>query len=271
PLRQLADAITRRGADDLSPLGLEPRYAELKPLAAALEDMIGQLRDQVARERAFVHDAAHEMRTPMAVIAAQAHALTGAETQEDRARAQLHLEQAVARASHLTQRLLELASLDEGRHTALTQVDVTQLARQLLAQVAPWAMARGIEVSLEASDSLLADVDVPAFQSILENLVDNAIRHARDGTRIVVTLQRHEAEGLQLSVEDDGVGIPESEQERVFERFHRGASQESSGSGLGLAIVKQAAARCGGRVKLTSGLDSRGAGFHVWLGAARPS
>lgn len=265
PLRQLADRIARRGASDLSPLGIEPRHAELKPLVAALENMLGQLRDQVARERAFVHDAAHEMRTPMAVIAAQAHALAGAVCSDDRSRAQLHLERAIERASHLTQQLLQLASLDELRQVSLQRIDVTQLARQLLAQVAPLAMARGIEMNLDAVDSLAVQIDVPAFQSILENLVDNAIRYARDATRITVTLQRNEVGELHLSVEDDGSGIPAAERERVFERFHRGADHEMPGSGLGLAIVRQAAVRSGGRAVLKVGLDHRGAGFHVWL------
>ena len=109
PLRQLAETIARRGATDLSPLGLEPRYTELQQLAAALEDMLRQLRDQVTRERAFVHDAVHAMRTPMAVIAAQARALTGAHTKEDRACAQLHLEQAVARESQMLSAAKELS------------------------------------------------------------------------------------------------------------------------------------------------------------------
>ncbi|MDM0015429.1 HAMP domain-containing sensor histidine kinase [Variovorax sp. J22P168] len=269
PLRQLADRIARRGAGDLSPLGIEPRHAELKPLVAALEDMLRQLRDQVARERAFVHDAAHEMRTPMAVIAAQAHALSGAANSEDRTRAQGHLERAIARASHLTQQLLELASLDEARQSPLQRMDVSQLTRQLLANAAPQAMALGIEVNLDAPDGLMAEIDAPAFQSILENLVNNAIRHARGATRMTVTLQRDEGGGLRLSVEDDGQGVPESERERIFERFHRGKDPDSPGTGLGLAIVRQAAARSGGRVTLTTGLDQQGAGFHLWL-PARP-
>lgn len=104
PLRRLADGIGHRKASDLSPLGVDPPYAELRPLTSAIERMLQQLRDKVARERAFVHDAAHELRTPMAVIAAQAHALAGADSSESRGRAQAHLEQAIARASHLTRR-----------------------------------------------------------------------------------------------------------------------------------------------------------------------
>lgn len=272
PLQQLADRIARRGKTDLSPIGFDPPYAELKPLTAALERMLQQLRDKVAQERAFVHDAAHELRTPMAVIAAQAHALAGAANAAERERAQLHLEQAIARASHLTQQLLDLALLDDAQDAAPRRIDLAQFTRQLIAQAVPQAMARSIELTFDAPDSLQADIDVPAFQSVLENLLHNAIRYVQDGAQVAVTL-REEAEGLLLSVVDDGPGIPAAEQARVFERFYRGAdgaAQQASGSGLGLAIVMQAVHRMGGQVAVTEGLaPGRGVGFRVVLPAAR--
>ncbi|MDQ0570323.1 two-component system sensor histidine kinase QseC [Variovorax paradoxus] len=264
PLRRLADGIGHRKASDLSPLGVDPPYAELRPLTSALERMLQQLRDKVERERAFVHDAAHELRTPMAVIAAQAHALAGADSSESRGRAQAHLEQAIARASHLTQQLLDLALLDDGLPAAAKRVDVAQLAREILAQAAPGAMARGIELTFEAPDGLTAPIDVPAFQSILENLLNNAIRYVQQGAQVAVML-REENKTLVLTVADDGPGILQAERERVFERFYRGAGHEASGSGLGLAIVRQAAARMEGRVEVTEGLAKKGVGFRVVL------
>jgi len=166
--------------------------------------MLSQLRSTMARERAFVHDAAHELRTPMAVIAAQAHALSGAGSSEERERAQAHLEQAIERASHLTQQLLELASLDDARQRLPKSVDVAQWARQILAQAAPRALARGIELTLDAPDSLEAQIDVPAFQSILENLLNNAIRYVHDGAQVVITL--HSDDERTEYGGDDGVG-----------------------------------------------------------------
>jgi two-component system sensor histidine kinase QseC len=265
PLQKLADRIARRGRTDLSPIGFDPPYAELKPLTAALERMLQQLRDKVAQERAFVHDAAHELRTPMAVIAAQAHALAGAGNAQERESAQHHLEQAIARASHLTQQLLDLALLDDAQPAVPQRIDAAQFARQLIAQAVPRAMARGIELTFEAPDSLEADIDMPAFQSILENLLHNAIRYVHDGAQVVVTLRAGD-QGLMLSVADDGPGIPAAERPRVFERFYRGLGQEASGSGLGLAIVMQAAHRMGGQVAIVEGLSpGRGVGFRVQL------
>lgn len=264
PLQRLADRIARRSVADLSPVGFDPRYAELTPLVGALERMLGQLRGRLERERAFVHDAAHELRTPMAVIAAEAHALVGAENPADRQRARAHLEQAIARASHLSQQLLALAALDETQGAANAPVDAAQRLRQALAQAAPQAIARGIELTLDAPDGLAARLDLPAFQSIVENLLHNALRYVHDGARIAVTLVREE-DALTLAVEDDGPGIAPAERERVFERFYRCADPTVSGSGLGLAIVRQAVERMGGRIRLGTGLQGRGAGFHVWL------
>jgi signal transduction histidine kinase len=267
PLRRLADGIGRRKASDLSPLGVDPPYAELRPLTIALERMLRQLRDKVERERAFVHDAAHELRTPMAVIAAQAHALAGADSSESRGRAQEHLEQAIARASHLTQQLLELALLDDAQPAAPKRVDVAQLTREILAHAAPRAMARNIELAFDAPDRVSATIDVPAFQSIVENLLNNAVQYVHDGAHVTVTLRTENPAGLVLTVADDGPGIPAAEHQRVFERFYRGAGHEASGSGLGLAIVMQAVGRIGGSVEVTEGLLRKGVGFRIVLPA----
>lgn len=262
PLRQLAQRLNARNSMDLASLNFQARHAELRPLVESLENLLLQLRTRVARDRAFVQDAAHELRTPMAVIAAQAHALVGAASAEQKVDAQRQLEHAIARASNLTQQLLELARLDEVQRVDAARIDVAQQVRQLLAQVAPRALTRSIDLTLVAPDILLATVEVWAFQAIVQNLVDNALAHTSPGSSVVVTLACSPNQ-LQLTVEDDGPGVPETAVELVFERFHRGLDPQTSGTGLGLAIVRQAAARMGGQVRLAKGLQGQGAGFHV--------
>lgn len=208
----------------------------------------------------------------MAVIAAQAHALSGATNSQDREHAQAHLEQAIARASHLTQQLLELASLDDAQRAAPRQVDAAQLVRQIIAQAAPQAMKRSIDLALDAPDSLTARIDVPAFQSIVENLLNNALRYVQGGAQVAVTLKDcddGDVSSLMLSVEDDGPGIAAADRQLVFERFYRAVNPETPGSGLGLAIVKQAVTRMGGSVLVSTGLKDQGAGFHVSLPLVR--
>ena len=262
PLRRLAARIAARQTDDLSPLGADLKYVELQPLLVAFENMLGKLRNKVQRERAFVQDAAHELRTPMAVIATQAYVMARAVDAGQRLQAQSHLDDAIARASHLTQQLLELAMLDEVPMAEAKATDVAHLLRKLLAQQVPHALLRRIDLSLDAPESLIRPLDLPAFQSIVNNLVENAVRYVPAGGRIVVTLDVSDG-GMTLLVADDGPGIAEELRELVFERFYRGRGHDASGSGLGLAIVKQAAARMRGSVRILLGLDGGGCGFLV--------
>jgi two-component system, OmpR family, sensor histidine kinase QseC len=264
PLQHLAERISARKGNDLSPVDFSAKHQELKPLVHSLDTMLTQLRQKVERERAFVQDAAHEIRTPMAVITAQAHVIAHTHSAEERLLAQQHLDGAIARASHLAQQLLDLAALDDAERPPPRSLDIAQWLRQLLAQAAPGAMARHIELSLEAPDSVVHTVEVPALESIVQNLLDNALRYVPEGGMVAVTL-RSEAQGISLSVQDDGPGIAPQEQTRVFERFYRGSGHEVTGSGLGLAIVQQAVLRLGGNVRIGPGLAGRGVGFTAQL------
>lgn len=263
PLQQFADRIARRAPDDLSPLGAAPLHLELRPLRTALDGLLERLRQRLARERQFVQEAAHEIRTPLAVVLAQAHVLAQAPSTQERQRAYGVLAQAIARASHVARQLLTLATFDDAQRASTARtLDVAQATREILAQLAPQALARGMELSLEAPDRLPMPLDEGAYASILQNLVDNAIRHGRDGGTVAVTL-RGDEERLCVHVQDDGPGIRVEDQALVFERFYRCAGTEAAGSGLGLAIVRQAASRMGGRAVVTDGLERRGVGFLV--------
>jgi two-component system, OmpR family, sensor histidine kinase QseC len=264
PLQQLAERIAVRKDNELSPIDFDAKHQELKPLVHSLDSMLAQLRHKVARERAFVQDAAHELRTPMAVITAQAHVMAHTHSAEERLLAQQHLDGAIGRASHLAQQLLDLAALDDAERPPPRTLDIAQWLRQLLAQAAPDAMSRHIELSLEAPDSAVHAVEVPPLESIVQNLLDNALHYVPEGGMVAVTL-RSEAQGISLSVQDDGPGIAPLEQTRVFERFYRGSGHEVTGSGLGLAIVQQAVLRLGGCVHIGPGLAGRGVGFTVQL------
>ena len=260
PLRKLSAAIALRSADDLSPIGIEPKYAELQPMVAALDGLLIKLNATVNREHAFVQDAAHELRTPMAVIAAQSHALSRATSDADRKEAEARLTASLGRASHLIHQLLALARMNTSQRSLETTVDLAELLRQDLAGFAPVAIKRRIELSLETPDRLSWSVDVHAFQSVAQNLIDNAIRYGRDDGRVVVELREAHGE-LTLSVADDGPGIPARDRDQVFDRFYRGVGHEVPGTGLGLSIVRQAAMRLQGHVHLGPGLDGNGCQF----------
>lgn len=263
PLRKLSGELSQRGADDLAPLDIDLQYRELQPVAQAFNSLLERLREKVQRERAFVQDAAHELRTPMAVIAAQAHLLSRAASESERRQAEGALTQAIARTSHLAQQLLALASLDDSRPPQRQQVDVPHVLQSLLAQAMPLARQHDITLSLEAPDSLLTWLDLGALQSIANNLIDNSLRYGRPGGEVHIRLTLDTADHLVLLVADDGPGIPTEHRQRVFERFVRGPQEHVPGTGLGLAIVQQGTRRLQGDVHIVDGLSGWGVGFKV--------
>ncbi|MEO6279100.1 ATP-binding protein [Roseateles sp.] len=270
PLNQLAERVARRDSQDLSPLGFTPRHDELRPLVGAFDGLLARLRGQLQRERAFVQDAAHELRTPMAVVAAQAHLLAHAADDAERQEAAAALDAALQRSAHLSRQLLTLATLDEGRAAAPEALDLAAVVQQTLAALASRALAQGLELSLDAPATLPARLDRAAFESVLHNLVENALRYVPAGGHVAVTLEAG-ARLITLRVADDGPGIPPDQREAAFERFWRGQHGDVAGTGLGLAIVRQAAARLGGQVRIEDGLDGCGAAFVLVLVLVLPT
>ena len=262
PLRALVQRVADRAPADFSPLTLDLRYAELQPLEHAFNALLQQARTGIQSERGFVQDAAHELRTPLAVMAAQAHALAAEADPQRRAQARVALEHAIARASHLVHQLLTLARLEARPPSVLESTDLVDLVQGALARAEPQALARGIDLGLEAPETLVAEVDAQVLLSALENLVQNALAYVHDGAHVTVTLALEGGE-CRLRVADDGPGIPPEERPRLLERFQRGRDVQSAGTGLGLAIVAQAAQQLGGRLEVVEGLGARGVGFEV--------
>jgi len=262
PLRHFATSISKRDPDDLSPIQTTRRHAELNLLADAFNVQLAKVGQLISRERAFVQDAAHELRTPMAVVAVNAYAVANAPTAEERSAAEMRLHSGLSRTSHLVEQLLALTRLDVGRPKEMALRDVVSLVRDELAAVAPAAVAKGIDLVLDAPEYLNEPVELHALRSIVGNLVDNSIRYGNNRGRVVVTLTAM-SEGWALSVADDGPGIPVEDRNQVFERFYRGSHEEMQGTGLGLAIVRTAATRLGGTVRIADGLDGRGCTFLV--------
>jgi two-component system, OmpR family, sensor histidine kinase QseC len=262
PLRTFAASVSARDVNDFSPLGLSLKHAELQPLARVIEGLLEKARRGIERERAFVQNAAHELRTPLAVVAAQAHVLVNAVDGEQKQLALSALELAVTRASRLVQQLLILATLEGGKKRAIEDVDLVAVARQILIAANAEAMAKKIDITLDSPECLLLPFDAAVFYSVLQNLLANAIAYSQEGAQVVATLAGEGAH-LFLRVADNGPGIAADELPYVFERFYRGRTVTARGSGLGLAIVRQAVLVTGGTIKTSPGLDGSGIAFEV--------
>lgn len=220
-------------------------------LAILVRDISPQARFEAAR-RAFVADLAHELRTPVTVLGGVLE-----ELKEQGVAPQLSemLGRQVQRLSRFAADLEELVRIETGRlQLALSPVEVVALAQEVAADFAPRAQARGVSLRVEGQPVTVV-TDRTRLAQVISNLVDNAIRYNRPQGSVTVRVTP-QPEGVQVVVEDTGLGIPESEIPLVFQRFYRvrRGEAEGTGSGLGLAIVKHLVARLGGRVHLASKL-----------------
>lgn len=251
PLADLADTLRARAPASLEPLQQNPLVSELEPMQTALNQLLGRISSVMERERRLIADAAHEMRTPLAVLRVHAQNLLEAGTEQERRDSLAFLINGVDRTSRLVNQLLTMARLEPGAQPPPEQpIDLTQIVRETLAGLTPWLLAKGLEITLETSE-LPATVQVSAIaiDIALNNLVTNAANFSPAGGLIQVRLTRLD-DTVLLSVEDQGPGIDATEIERVFERFY--GRDTSQGAGLGLAIVQAVAVLAGGRVTLAN-------------------
>lgn len=258
-LRRVSAEIGDREPARMSPLPLARAPLEIRPLLEAINHLLQRLDHALARERRFVADAAHELRTPIAALRVHADNLRSAPDAEEAAQSQAQLERGVARLERLVAQLLSLNRIEHRRLTpvgdARSLLDLASLTAQQCEALRPLAMLRGIALeyvppsaTLPQSAGLLQG-DGPALESLVRNLIDNALRYSPDGGRVRVTLESA-ADALRLWVEDSGPGIPAEARERVFARFHREIGGGGDGSGLGLSIVREALELHGGRIAL---------------------
>lgn len=266
PLRRLSRELARRRPDDLVPLKVPHVYRELAPLVHELNATLARLQGLLQRERDFLADAAHEIRTPLALISAQCDTLLHTQAPQLREEAAQRLHGGVTRSSRLVNQLLSLARLDSNAEDELMPTELADAVRECLAAHAPEASERGIELSYVGPNRLMTRCPGQTMASVLDNLVGNAIRYGRPGGQVEVRLARADGGVLRLFVADDGPGIPPEDRQRMFERFRRGKHTTVHGSGLGLAIVASAARQLAASIEVSEGLHGRGVGVALsWV------
>lgn len=249
PLHHLASELQRRDADDLRPISDGTGPAELRPMLTAMNGLFQRIESTLARERRFTADAAHELRTPLAVLRAQWDVVRHAQPPAERAAAEARFEAGLDRLDRLVTQMLALSRLEAGPAALPAEaapVDWPAIVEQVVNDCLPLAERRRIELACdwpaaapgrEAAAPLPLRGDPNLLAVMLRNLVDNAVRYAPEGT--AVTLRFGDD---RLEVENDGAPLTPQQIQRLGERFHRPDGQTESGSGLGLSIVQRIAA-----------------------------
>jgi len=255
PLKDIADWLSRRDTHSVTPLPMHGIPSEVEPMAHALNDLLARLGAAFLTQRTFIADAAHALRTPLAVLRIQLETARKASSEADRGATLDALSSGIERASRLVQQLLILAKQEPGALSAevTTATSLDALLREVVAEAVPLAQAKNIDLGVTDAEAVSLMVDAMGIRALIANLIDNAIRYSRHGGRIDASITADGA-GARIEIADDGPGIPPEERARVFDRFYRGADTVGTGSGLGLAIAHEIAQRHGGSITLEDGL-----------------
>jgi signal transduction histidine kinase len=265
PVVALTEASDRMAAGDLGARAPVAGGDEVGRLGESFNGMAARVETTVTSLRRFVADAAHEIGTPLTALQADLELAERKATSDDERRLVDGALTQTGRLSSLSDNLLQLSRLEAGEPAAERQTsDLTAVARELADGVASRAEQAGVDLALDVAPGPLAvPVDRSRLQTILSNLLDNAVKFTPEGGSVTLTVRQEGDEALAL-VADTGLGIPPEEQRQVFERFHRARNVSAfPGNGLGLAIVKAAVEQSGGRVSFAS--SQAGTTFRVSL------
>lgn len=257
PITALRRTLLQRQPLDLTPLPTHALPTEFHPLVEAFNGQLERVDAAVQHERRFISDAAHELRTPLAVLSTHAELALRAGTLEEKNEALHRLSAGVRRSARLSEQLLDLARLDAGEESVrLAPLDLSDLVVLVIRDFETLARERRQRISLCAEPTrLLGDVDQLGI--LLRNLIDNAVRHAGADGQVAVSCSA-EAGGAVLRVADNGPGVAVDDCERIFDRFYRAPGSPDGGSGIGLSLVARIAQTHGAKIECGQGLE-RGA------------
>ncbi|MGF6919258.1 sensor histidine kinase [Paraburkholderia sp. 40] len=265
PLIRLKEDVADRDALQLEPIWIERLPSELRPVVDAINQCIARLKLHATTQRKFIADAAHQLRTPLALLGAQIQcarpcghwgplltdALAG-------------VRRTSGKMTEMTNQLLLLAQAESSPPDRTpVRVDLAAVVSCVLEGLVVAAQRRQIDLGAELTGPAYVSGSVTLLTALVTNLVDNAIRYTQEGGRVTATC-REEGDAVLLQVIDNGPGIPAEARAHVFERFYRGATY-AEGTGLGLSIVREIAHSHGGTVALKPDVEHVGLVVRVRL------
>ncbi len=240
PLKTVADEVRDRNPNNLEEIDLAKLPTEIAPLFISLNSLLGRLDKALSNERGFTSDAAHELRTPLAGIRAQAQVAVRAKDEKEKDTALRHIILGIDNTTHLVRQMLMLARLDPDIPIRnFKQQDLTRILTDVAADVASLAVARNIDLEVkQPAEKIMVPGQAEALSVLIRNLLDNAVRYTPSGGSVKASIFRS-IDGAVLKIIDSGPGIASKDKDRIFDRFYRGLGTGQTGSGLGLSIVKR--------------------------------
>ena len=249
PLIDLQAAVSERSSDDLRPIKRSVPV-EVKGLVGTLNGLFTQVSGTLESKDSFIANAAHQLRNPIAAVQSTTEAAQSAKTFKDAQERLGDVSKAAKHASRLASQMLSYERVRSGEDKAAhTLIDLESLAREVLERNATQVFAKAVDLEFQSGSlPVIVGGDAVMLSEALENLIDNALSHGGEGLSLISVRLKTSDDEAVLSVADDGVGIPDGDRARVFERFAQ--VQPGVGSGLGLSIVEAVAMRFGGTVSV---------------------
>ncbi|MBY0578361.1 MAG: hypothetical protein K2P57_04875 [Burkholderiales bacterium] len=257
PITRLSRSLDEQPADSPMPVSDDGLPDEITPFVHAINRLLERIKHLMKQQSRFIADAAHELRSPLTALSVQAQNLMHAGSLDAVHERAVPLQKGIARARHLTEQMLSLART-QAEANGKTEVNVSAMARELIAEYLPMAEAGNIDLGLDEIEPLSIPAFPDALHLIIKNALENALKYTQNGGEVTLRLFSDNHDAI-IEIVDDGPGIPVSEYERVFDAFYRMPGTHGEGSGLGLAIVREAAIRMGGTVSLRG--RQKGAGL----------
>jgi len=274
PIDRITRAAQQISADDLHQrLDLKLPNDEVGRLAVTFDQMLARLEDAFERQKRFIADASHELRTPLTILKGDVEVALHRPRAAAEYRETLEMvNQTADRLTSLVEELFLLARADNQQYPLqLESFNLSELLKQQVAALLPWAASRNINLSLDAPDTLLMVADPAKLTRLFLNLLDNALKYSNSGDTVKVTAAIHNSQA-RIAITDTGPGIAPEHLPHLFERFYRvdkarsrqAAANDKGGAGLGLAIADWLVKAHGGCIEVASQLG-QGSTFTVWL------
>jgi two-component system, OmpR family, sensor histidine kinase TctE len=265
PVKRLRDEIADRSPLDLRPIVESSVPREIAPVVVTLNRLFTMLRTAVQSQQQFIANTAHQLRTPITGMQAQLNLLVAEPAAQPIRERLLTLQEGIRQLAHSANQLLTLARADPAANIAARNqpVDLKAIVGEVVAKFFDRALHANIDLGVEATPMTI-HADPSLLDDLLSNLVDNALKYTPSGGTVTVSAGRLDGRPY-LAVEDTGPGIPETERQRVRQRFYRLPNSPGHGSGLGLAIVDEIARLYDASVTIGPGANGLGTRVLVYF------
>ncbi|WP_407333645.1 ATP-binding protein [Enterovibrio sp. 27052020O] len=242
PIEELRKLIASKSINNLQRIRVENATIELEPLVNQINFLLAELENAWKRERRLISTAAHELKTPLAVLRLNAENAIQSDDEKERNKDLSSILAGIDRTDRVIQQLLVLSRVEQQKDIVLQPMDLVSMLREEIANLVPISLKYSQTISLVGAEKASVNAHPVMLSILFANLIDNAIRYSGQGSSITVDVELlTDSSQVAVTVSDKGMAMPDDVRQRIFDKFYRGHSNKGDGAGLGMSIVKDIA------------------------------